>query len=207
VTELVWDILPECSVTDSADAQTHKWEWISKAELPAIADKLKESMTSDLLDRKASGTVYRADPTSPGLLDWLNVRGPWLAYVKPQHEEPLGIRTTSPDGVETIVLICAHNEHIGARLLITCVQNLTPDHLPSLLTQLDTVADRAGRKEGWIWGLELEGELVSAWKGLKGRNVVSGVRAEQVGHLLGVAWYGDENDQGEFAEWQMWDWC
>lgn len=206
VTELVWTVLPASSTRSETEGE-YKWEWIMKDELPTIANKLKEGVKADLQSRRADGTVYRPDPTSPGLLDWINVRGPWLSSVQPQGDEPLGIKTVSPDGVETIVLFCAYNEHIDKRLLITFIHNLTPAQLPSLLAKLDTVAHRAGRIEGWIWGLDLDSELVGAWKGLKDRNVVTGARAEKAGHLLGVAWYGDEQDKGEFVDWQMWDWC
>ena len=205
VTELAWKVLPD---GDSAVVDDkYRWDWIKSDQLPEVAEKLKKAAKADLESRTAEGTVYRPDPTSPGLLNWIHVRGPWLSSTKPPADEPVGIRTTSAEGVETIVIFCAYNEHIDKRLLITCAENLLPEHLPSLLAKLDTVGNRAKRTEGWIWGVDLDSELVKAWKGLEKRKVTSGARAEMAGHLLGVAWYGDEADQGEFVEWQMWDWC
>ena len=209
--ELVWQCLPSKEADVAGDStqgpKELDWEWIQKSDIPDVASYLSQKVVERLKGTQSKHTIYMPDPESPGLLTWLSVRGPWLGKKKPSADEPSGIRLKNADGDDTIVLFTAYNEHVGPRLLITYSLNLRPEHLPSLLEQLDTVASRAGRGEGWIWGFGFEDELVKAWEGLPQRQVRKGYRDEIKGHLLGVAWYGEEKDKGEFADWQIWDWC
>jgi len=116
---------------------------------------------------------------------------------------------TASNGKETIVLFTTHNPPIGPRLLITCIHNLDPCDLESLLLVLDTVGSEAGRIEGWVWGLDPSSELVKNWTAMAERDVQTGRRAEKMGHLLGVAWYGSEEERegAELMDGQMWNWC
>lgn len=203
--EVIWKIL---STDEQADEGTYKWEWIYQKDIPALSEEIKAISIDGLKRRTADSTLYAPDPTSPGLLDWIQVRGPWLSHTKPKSpNQPFGLRTKTRDGKDSIVLFSPYGENIGKRLLITLVHDVQPDQLPSLLAKLDAQGREAGRTEGWVWGLELDSELVKAWQALPGREAVPAPRQEIDGHLLGIAWYGAEEDQGEFVERQMWDWC
>jgi hypothetical protein len=202
--EVVWKILPP----SEQDEEAYKWEWIYQEDIPALSEEMRAIGIEDLKRRTADGTVYAPDPTSRGLLDWIQVRGPWLSHAQPKTpNQPFGLRTTTRESKDSIVLFAPYAENIGKRLLITLVHNVDPDQLPSLLAKLDAQGAEAGRAEGWVWGLDLDSELVKAWKALPGRETIAGGRKEIDGHLLGVAWYGAEEDRGEFVERQMWDWC
>jgi hypothetical protein len=101
---------------------------------------------------------------------------------------------------------------IGPRLLVTYISHLEPAHVPALLAALDEVAHAAGREEGWVWGLDKDGELARAWaeKGGEGREVRVGRRQEIEGHLWAVAWYGGREgakERGRILDAQMWHWC
>jgi hypothetical protein len=209
--ELVWKCLPPVTFSGAASSGSNEmdsaWEWIAETDIPEVSQYLSEQARAQLSATRTDHTVYQCDPASPGVLTWLTVRGPWLSRRKPPADEPFGVQMKNPDGSRTIVLFTGYNDHVGPRLLVTCTHNLSPEHLESLLGKLDVIAHRAGRDQGWIWGLPLDGPLVKAWKALSGRETSAGLRSEIKGHLIGVAWYGAEEDAGEFVDWQMWDWC
>lgn len=208
--ELVWKCLPPSSSSEDDienPSRAFSWSWIGRDGIADVTEYLSAKAKDRLRETQSDHTIYEADPASPGVLTWLSVRGPWLSKKKPQAGEPFGMRTKNADGEDTIVLFTAYNDHVGPRLLVTYTLNLHPEHLESLLERLDIIADRAGRGEGWIWGLNIEDDLVKAWEKVPGREVRKGYRDEFKGHLIGAAWYGPTEDAGEFGDWQIWDWC
>lgn len=209
-TELVWDILPsDSSAAISSSSDATSWDWITEEQLPAVRSEITERVRGQLekVGAEAHKSFWQCDPSSPGVLTWLATRGPWLGSVRPLSPPPLGVKMHNEDGTDTIVLFTAYNEHVGGRLLVTHITNLRPEHLPSLLGMLDHAAKEAGRKQGWIWGLKEDDQLVRAWKEVPERNVKVGSRKEMNGHLLGVAWYGPEQEPAELIDRQIWHWC
>jgi len=203
--EVVWKLLP---VNNPGDVQT-PWSLIYEADFPEIGQTLSVAVRKDLETAiESPGTLFRNDPATPGTLSAVPVRG---TYIEPSltAPPPFGARFTSSRGEETIVLFTAYNRNIGSRILITYIHNLHPDDLPSLLRLLDTIGLKAGRTEGWIWGLVPSSDLAKAWLAASQRDVKIARRAERFGHLLGVAWYGSEEDQegAELVDGQMWNWC
>ncbi|KAK8854923.1 hypothetical protein IAR55_003662 [Kwoniella newhampshirensis] len=210
-TELVWKILPPSSksTSPSIDQLEDSWEWLYETDLTSIGEELSAAVKhriqrTDTTER----SVFVQDPASPGILSFVPLIGSWNRLSK-RINQPIGLRikSPSPTGEDTIVLFALHNGSIGARFLITCIHNLIPAQLPAVLRVLDVLAAQAGHKEGWVWDLGLSNDLVHAWSGLTEREVVVGRRQESGGHLLGTAWYGTEEEEGQVMEGEMWTWC
>jgi len=202
--ELTWKILPP-----SDDADRKPCKWIYQSDLPEIGKILSAAARTRLqAGETVPKTFFQQDPTSKGILSFVPVRGSYSEGFAEPHE-PSGVRMALPNGEETIILFTAYNTSIAPRLLITCIHNLHLEHLPSLLRLLDTVGSGAGRTEGWVWDLDPSSELVKAWQAMPEREVRASRRAERMGHLLGVAWYGaeEEMENAEFVDRQMWNWC
>ncbi|WVW85800.1 hypothetical protein I302_107838 [Kwoniella bestiolae CBS 10118] len=202
VTELVWKILPS-----NSEKLEDGWEWIYPNDLTSISTKLSQAVKEDLAKRDTtSRSLFVHDPSSEGTISFVPTKGTWQRplIIDP---EPVGIKYTPADGNETIVLFSLRTINIGDRLLITYIHNLLPDQLPALLNALDILGNKAGQKEGWIWDMSNSSDLIEAWEGLRNRKARYGRRQEIDGHLLGVAWYGDREDEGELLEGQMWTWC
>ena len=200
-TELVWNILPSSDTSPGPSP----WECIYQEDMPALSQEIGTIAQQEVSEMDTTRhSVYRPDPTSRGLLSFVPVRGIFSSTSKPPPNEPIGVRLRSSN---TTVLFSAYNSDIGLRMLVYYTQNLQSQDLASLLDVLDRFANRAGRTEGWIWGLDLDGNLAHTWKNLPGREVKMGRRGDIKCHLLAVAWYGPKEEKGEFVDWQMWDWC
>ncbi|ODN92799.1 hypothetical protein L198_05594 [Cryptococcus wingfieldii CBS 7118] len=200
--ELVWKILPPATVEGS-------FSWIHLQDLEDVGSLISARLQSNLRQTDTSqNAVFITDPASPGVLDFVPVKGSWK---RPTPEPlPVGIRIPSPSGKkedDAIVLFAVSCIHIGDRFLITHISNLSPYQLPLLLSAIDSLASSSTLcpAEGWAWDLGLSGELVDAWKKQEERAVSVGRREEIDGHLLGVAWYGD--DEGRLGNGDIWSWA
>ena len=203
--EIVWKILP----SDQGEDDT-PWHWIHESDLETISKTLSSAARAKLERADTSSSILvHQDPINAGTLSFVPVRGGYSELHR-DPREPCGVRLRLSDGEETIVLFTAYNVNIGPRLLITYVHNLRPSDLPSLLRVLDTIGNNAGRIEGWIWDLDPSSDLVQAWRAIPERVAQVGRRpVDSDGHLLGVAWYGSEEEAGsaELVDGQMWSWC
>ncbi|WVQ82030.1 hypothetical protein IAT38_004158 [Cryptococcus sp. DSM 104549] len=203
--EIVWKILPPEGPPDDSV------ELLYQDDLLSISETLSAEAKAKLEGADTSKrSLFIQDPASTGTLSFVPVRGTWPKA--PTHDPlPVGLRIRSPSGDakdDTIVLFATSNIAIeGSRFLVTYVSNLAPAQLPVVLSAIDKLATEAGHGLGWVWDLGLESELVQAWKALPGREVQSGRRQEIDGHLLGVAWYGAEEEEGKMIEGQMWSWA
>ncbi|WVQ74812.1 hypothetical protein IAR50_004418 [Cryptococcus sp. DSM 104548] len=204
--QLVWKILPPATTS----TVTGGWSWIHLRDLEGIAPLLSSRLQSALRTTDTSQhSVFNTDPASPGVLDFVPVKGSWK---RPTSEPlPVGIRIPSPEGEEedAIVLFAVSCIHISERFLITHISNLSPAQLPLLLEAVDSLAASSGLgpTEGWVWDLGLSGGLVDAWKKQDGREVQVGRREEIGGHLLAVAWYGEEEGGGKMGNGEIWNWA
>lgn len=201
--ELVWKILP------NADPLEEAYTWIYQEGLVSTGQELSVRVQNEL--RRSDTTersIFMQDPANPGTLFFLPVKGAWM---NPEFKSfPVGLRIKAPScnsAEDAIVLFTVSNRSIRKRFLVTFISNLNPSQLPSLLKAFDTLATKVGHEEGCVWGLDAESELVKAWKALSEREVKVGRREEVDGHLLGVAWYGREEDRGMLEDGQMWSWC
>jgi hypothetical protein len=188
------------SSTTTADQEG--WKLLYPDDLLALGKELHSEFTDSLASVKKDEAVLRADPANPGTLSFVPSKGD---MVDPRNEpgpHPGGARKG-----DTVVLFTPNNNNLGPRLLITLIHKLESKDLGSLLRVLDAVSAPLERKEGWAFGLDAKSELVETWKGLEGREVSVQKRAERMGHLLGYAWYGAEEDRPEFIDGQMWCWC
>ena len=202
--ELVWKILPP-----SNEVNESPWELIYEGDLPKIAQMLSQAARDKLqVAAGSSRTLFQNDPISRGTLSFVPIRGSYFETPS-TASEPCGARLKFSNGEEAIVLFTAHNVSIGQRLLITYIHNLRPADADSLLRVLDGIGSKAGRTEGWVWDLDPSSELAQAWRARPQRQVLAGRRAETNGHLLGVAWYGsdEEGRAAEVVDRQMWGWC
>ncbi|WVQ68157.1 uncharacterized protein L199_006363 [Kwoniella botswanensis] len=209
-TQLIWKILPPTQTE-----LPKGWDWIYLSDLPGIKSELSKSVKQNLEKIDTSNkSLFVHDPISEGTLEFVPTKGTWQRslIIVP---EPVGIRYNPENGSEgkgeeTIVLFSPKMINIGDRFLITYVHNLRSEQIPTLLNALDIIASQAGQKEGWIWDLpstDSSEQLIEAWKSVgQEREVTSGRRNEIDGHLLGVAWYGDVDDEAELVEGQMWTW-
>lgn len=223
--EVVWKILPSASASDleldaksdSNEESSSEWKWIHLADLETansngVGADMSIAARQTLLQANGETTLFAHDPAPPSCLAAVPLRcfdARPSSWTVPASEEPVGIRIppTSPEGKEALVLFVWSDNMIGPRVLITHIANLTPDQLPTLLQALDKIGNQSGRKEGWVWGLDPESELVKAWKGMPGRETSVGNRPEYDGHLLGTAWYGKEEERGFTVDVDMWSWC
>ncbi|WVF72664.1 hypothetical protein IAT40_007482 [Kwoniella sp. CBS 6097] len=229
--ELAWKLNPPSSSSYSSGSQSvglpEGWQWIYLSDIPSIGKKVSSHAKRKLGKTNTTDrAVFTIDPASEGTLSFVETKGTWTRSAPEGLDpEPVGVRFNSSksdqdqdqSADETIVLFSLGMISIGPRLLITHIHNLSPEDLPALLTLLDTLGAKAGQKEGWIWDLrEHDNEdeaLRKAWKAQ--REIVDlGRRQEIDGHLLGVAWYGPQNDiededreGGELVDGQMWTWC
>ncbi|WWC71728.1 uncharacterized protein I206_105686 [Kwoniella pini CBS 10737] len=205
VTELIWKILPPQS-TKLDDG----WEWLYLDDLPSIGAKLSNAAKLDLSKRDTSQkTLFQHDPASEGTLSFIPTKGMWQRPLI-EDPEPVGLRFIPSDSQEqeTIIIFSMRMINIGDRLLITYIHNLSPPQLPTVLKAMDILGHKAGQTEGWIWGLSASRpNLVKTWQGLEDRQVKTGQRQEIDGHLLGVAWYGPLEENGELIDGQMWTWA
>ncbi|ORX37819.1 hypothetical protein BD324DRAFT_650364 [Kockovaella imperatae] len=190
-----------------------RWERIRPTELPSIGQELRQSSVDALKSVDTSSkTVYTTDPSSVGLLDFIPLRGSWTWEDKDFNTaDPCGLRFRSEyngGSQDTIIIFGTFNASLGRRTLITYVHNLDPRDLSSLLRVIDAIAFPLDQKEGWIFGLEesRHAELIKAWQAESGREAKYGHRAEVMGHLLGVAYYGPEGEH-ELLDPQMYSWC
>lgn len=199
----MWKILP------NADPLEEDFAWIYQEGLGSVGQELSVRVQNEL--RRSDTTersIFMQDPANPGTLFFLSVKGAWM---NPEFKSfPVGLRIKAPSGNSTedaIVLFTVSNRSVRKRFLVTFVSNLDPLQLPSVLKAFDTLATKVGHDEGCVWGLDAESVLVEAWKALSEREVKVGRREEVDGHLLGVAWYGREEDRGMLGDGQMWSWC
>ncbi|OXB36634.1 hypothetical protein LQV05_005402 [Cryptococcus neoformans] len=202
-TELVWKIF------HPAAGSTEGFNWLFEEDLEEIGQILSDCMQEKLRKTDTSRRAYFVqDPSTPGVLSFAPVKGSWME--KTPSPLPVGIRIKSPSGKpsdDAIVLFAITCPPIGERFLITHISNLDSHQLPFVLQAFDMLATDAGHEEGWVWDLSLSSNLVHAWQQLPDREVRVGRRQEMLGHLLGVAWYGPEEEKGTLLESQMWSWC
>ncbi|OXG32171.1 hypothetical protein C359_03538 [Cryptococcus neoformans Bt120] len=210
--ELIWKVKPSTGPLEDIFSLIFEEDLVSVGEELSLRamEKLERSDTS-------KRSVFVPDPSSPGGLSFLLVKTLWKDPTGTPR--PVGIRvktsssscsTKSPflkSSEDAIILFTISPPSTWDHLLVTYISNLSPSQLPSILRALDILATEAGQKEGCVWGLDQGSELVQTWKGLPGREVRVGRKGEVDGHLLGVAWYGKEEDKGVCGDGQMWGWC
>ncbi|OWZ66062.1 hypothetical protein AYX15_02604 [Cryptococcus neoformans] len=210
--ELIWKVKPSTGPLEDIFSLIFEEDLVSVGEELSLSamEKLERSDTS-------KRSVFVPDPSSPGGLSFLPVKTLWKDPTGTPR--PVGIRvktsssscsTKSPflkSSEDAIILFTISPPSTWDHLLVTYISNLSPSQLPSILRALDILATEAGQKEGCVWGLDLGSELVQTWKELPGREVRVGRKGEVDGHLLGVAWYGKEEDKGVCGDGQMWGWC
>lgn len=213
--ELVWKVLP--SGTSKAD--NHGWEYIYESDLSSIIPELSKAARARVQNADStSRTIIEMDPANNGTLTYPQLQILWstedIDDTELRSRRPFGVRLRAPNGNvnadeagDAIVLIAPKNIVIGPRVLITLLHNVKPDQLPSLLTKLDEFGDLKDGGEGWIWGLQPSDEIVKAWQGIEGREVKLGQREGLLNHLLGVAWYGPEEEKPDFLGTDIWNWC
>ncbi|OXC69030.1 hypothetical protein AYX13_02319 [Cryptococcus neoformans] len=202
ITELVWKIHP------STLSIEEPLEWLYVDDLKAVAEELHVRQQKRLQEANTSErSLFLADPATPGSLGYLTIKGSWSTPTDMSLPAGLRIKSSSDNSSDdAIILFTIHCSIIAPRFLIRFVSNLSPAQLPVALSAFDYIATKAGHTEGCVWGLTEEKELVEAWKAQPGREVTIGRRPELDGHMLGVAWYGKEEDNGGLLDTQMWGW-
>lgn len=210
VTELVWDLIqPDQSVL--TEYEHGAVAWINdKIDAISATDGTAENEVGHGDRSKTTRLGY--DPASPGILEFVNGKSRYFhgTGAAPEGEHGWITHYDSPHSPNTPVLVqFAHNPTIGDRLLIPYYSDAANEtnSLDRVLKILDHVGASTGKKQGWIWGLDLNGSLVKEWKSLPNRNVRAGRRAEKDGHLLGLAYYGPEGEDWTLVNSQMWLWC
>ena len=199
--EVVWQVQP-------AKDESKEWDWLYLSDVQEgsnLAAELRERSRQTISDTSVPETICVNDPTTPMLLSSIQTRcldARPSDWVYKREEEPVGVRIG-----DAVVLFTWSSGMIGPRLLVTHISRLQPGQLPEALEAMDVVAHKAGRKEGWAWGLNAASPLMDKWKTLESRQTSTGRRAEIDGHLLCVAWYGDAEERGAYGDTDMWTWC
>ena len=207
--QIIWKIDPSSTLQEV----DRRWQRISPSQLQEVGEELRHIVLRKVDSEPSDRSIYASDPSSPGLLAFIPCKGAWR-HPDPNINtaDPCGLRLASPDGnkeKDTIVIFGAYNMTLGPRLLISYLHNLHPKDVDSLLRVLDSIGAPLGQEEGWIWGLDKlkDAGIVEAWKADPRRGAIVGPRAESMGHLLGVAWYGPQEEQGQLVDPQMYSWC
>jgi hypothetical protein len=207
---LVWKVLPIKSKSADADADD-QWTWIYEKDiLETVTDEL-EQITKDTFAKadSSSKTIITTNPATVGTLPFLPLRAMSQTSLDPEYRKkhPFGLRKKNVSGGDTIVVLTDGYKSIYDRLCITLHHNLRPEHLESLLAKMDELAPAKNTKEGQVWGLDPEGELAKAFKGLQGREVDTHIRQGMKAHLLAVVSYLPEGEEVDFRDSQIWNWC
>ncbi|WVQ82684.1 hypothetical protein IAT38_004816 [Cryptococcus sp. DSM 104549] len=203
---MVWNLRPVDSLADASD---EVWVPIWQDDLPAVLDAMSAAYRRQLEQTDTSArAAFIQDPATPGAVTLTAARSGFGRQPEWRTKPiPWGLRLRGKDGEEDVVVTFSMYCHfIAPRLLITCIHNVTPAQLPSMLRALDKAVADAGAPwvEGEAWGLDTESELVKAWEGLEGREVRHDVRKGLLNHVLGVVWYDDE--EVDVLDTQMWSW-
>ncbi|WVQ77088.1 hypothetical protein IAR50_006771 [Cryptococcus sp. DSM 104548] len=190
------------------------WEYIWEFDMADIYPIVSANSEQRLAQVPTTNrTVFLCDPASPGTLTMLPVRGSFGPQPSWRTRAiPFGVRFKPTKGRgwenEAIVLFGLCNYMAPPRLCVTYMQHLTAEMLPSLLEALDGVVRFSGAPwtEGEVWGLDPASDVVKAWEGMEGRDVVLSTRSgeESKAHVLGVCWYSGE--EVDVADTQMWAW-
>ena len=106
---------------------------------------------------------------------------------------------------DAVIIFSWSNDMIGPRVFLLHSANLTADLVPDALEAMDVVGHPAQRKEGWVFGPGVNDAFTQAVREM-GRLVKVGRRAEIDGHLLAVAWYGDQQDRGRNLDFDLLGW-
>ncbi|ORX37416.1 hypothetical protein BD324DRAFT_448824 [Kockovaella imperatae] len=209
--ELHWKILPPedeegsfCRHGPGDDHREDDWLVLYDKDLPRIKSILREGQKRNLENRDTvDHSVFALDPEAGGVCDFVaqggetGVREPWPILDK---VEPRGVQRG-----DTVVMFARYDYQVPKdTLIISFVQKLTSDDLPSLLRVLDRLGTEVGLRNGWIWGLDPTSELVRSWEALPGRNTKVGLRQGNDAHLYGIARYEDQG--GILVDQQMWIW-
>lgn len=189
---------------------SHVWDTLSREDVRALVPTLVATQQARLLRTTSTRTLIAPDPSSQGFATYFpdhTSLAPRPSWQDPGSPLPFGLRlqhtpTLSETDEETpIVLLSFGHFQLVDQLLITCLQGVTPQLLPSLLATIDRLTAHTPFTEGWVWGLDPQSELVRAWKGLEGRDVQEKLREGDDALQIGSIWYGFD---GELADSQMW---
>ena len=207
--EVLWKILPP--------KENKEWDWLYEADLledTSILETVRDAALERLhkeADPKRE-TAYLTDPSTAWLLAHVATRCHDIRPVDwdiPRDREPVGFRLKAKEqGAKDAVVITGWSEQmIGPRAFLIHSANLTPDLIPDALEAIDVIGHGAKRKEAWAFGPAADDDFTSVVKGLPHREVRQGRRAEIDGHLLAVAWYGDQEERGRFLDLDILGWC
>jgi hypothetical protein len=211
---LVWKVLPPNS-SSSAKKEGEEWEWVYEKDiLETVAGEL-EGITKINFNKvdSTSKAVITTNPANVGTLPFLPLRAMAETTLDPEFRKahPFGLRlrnkSSTGTGEDTIVILTNGYKSIYNRLCITLHHNLRPEHLESLLAKMDELAPDKNTQEGQIWGLDPEGDLVKAFKGLEGREADPHIRQGMKAHLLAVVTYLPGGEEVDFKDSQIWNWC
>jgi hypothetical protein len=187
---------------------SHVWEPLSREDVEELVPTLVATQQARLIRTTSDRTLIAPDPSSQGFATYLpdhTSLAPRPSWLEEGCPLPFGLRgnpTVSGTNEETpIVVLSFGHFQLVDQLLITSLQGVTPQLLPSLLATIDTLTAHTPFTEGWVWGLDPQSELVRTWKGLEGRDVHEKVREGDDAFQIGSIWYGF---QGELADSQMW---
>jgi hypothetical protein len=203
--EVVWKLQPP-----KADKE---WDWLYAKNILEDAEILQKVQKAALarLEQVKGETGYLTDPSSEWLLAHvanrcLDIRPP--DWPLKREEEPVGVRIKAKDGAQEAIVVFSWSEQvIGPRVLLLHAANLTADLIPEALEAMDVIGARAGRTEGWAFGPSQDDVFTRVLSDMPERGVRNGRRAEIDGHLLAVAWYGDQEERGKFMDLDMLGWC
>ncbi|ORY22842.1 hypothetical protein BCR39DRAFT_550807 [Naematelia encephala] len=199
-TELSWDILES-----PYDLSESKFQWISLEDLPSVGHELSQiaSKKLDGIDTSLR-TAMVPDPATPGTISFVPSQAMRRAQSATAQALPCGVRFKGYDGEDVVVIFVNNFRSDDAGILVTLVSNLNVVNLELFLAALDTIAASVGTTKARAWGLHTDKELVQGWETLKGRNLKIKQRETD---LLGVAWYGPEDEEWEMEDGEPWTDC
>ena len=179
----------------------------------SLLHTLRDATLARLKEQGESSASYAYDPAAP----WMSTHFIYRSLEQRAADwpftfntEPVGIRLkgAGKDGTDAIGLFTWSPGLTGNKIDLAHLANITEDNIPDVLAAMDVLGKAAGRELAWGFGKKGDERdvLFQAVSAMPDRFVSAGMRAEVDGHLVGVAWYGDQGKRCELLDLDLLAW-
>lgn len=174
---------------------------------------LRDAALARVEQQGESAASYAYDPAAP----WMSTHFVYRSLEQRAADwpytfntEPVGIRLkgAGKDGKDAIGLFTWSPALTGNKIDLANLANITADNIPDVLEAMDVLGKASGRELAWGFGKKGDEKdvLFKAVAMMPDRFVSTGMRAEVDGHLIGVAWYGDQGKRSELLDLDLLAW-
>lgn len=221
--EIIWRMLPP--------VKEQKFDWIYESDLyndDALRTVARQGSIAKIAKACAlaeeGSKVFAVDGWDPGILahiigDMLDHRlaDPALPGQGERDHQPIGIRPKSDTirkgdngeaetGVQAMALFSWSPDLTGDGVDLLYTANVQEQHVEEVLQAMDVVGHTAGKTTGKAFVPAANNLFWEVVRAMPERLIRAGPRAEMDGHLIGVAWYGEEHGKARYLDYDVVAW-